>query len=123
MDLRFHVLYSLPKFIETEVKPMVLKGSIENFEMDTIRRERCENALYEILDANEEVLYVGVGNIRINLRQHLPDGWFPLVEAKYYRKYGTGDKSLLELRKKTLIDDYTEILGHLPKYNEKEIRY
>ena len=101
---------------------MVLIGTIARFEMDTIRKEGFEKALYEVLDANEEVLYVGVGNIRINLRQHLPDGWFPLDEARYYRKFGSGDPSLLEERKKSLIDDYTEILGHLPKYNEKERR-
>jgi len=101
---------------------MVLIGNITRFDLANIRREPLENALYEILDGNEEVLYVGAGNIRINLRQHLPDGWFPLDEARYYRKFGGGDRSLLAERKKSLIDDYTQILGHIPKYNEKEIR-
>ncbi|MBN1390091.1 MAG: hypothetical protein JXA22_05555 [Candidatus Thermoplasmatota archaeon] len=101
---------------------MEKKGDKERLDMDSIRNEPFENVLYEILDGNEEVLYVGVGNIRINLRQHLPDGWFPLEEAAYYRKYGAGEPTLLLERKRSLIDDHTEILGHLPKYNEKEIR-
>ena len=101
---------------------MVLIGEIERFEKNRIKREGFERMLYEVLDGNEEVLYVGVGNIRINLMQHLPEGWFPLPEAKYYRKFSKGDLSLLMERKNSLIDDYTEILGHIPKYNEKEKR-
>lgn len=101
---------------------MVLIGEIERFDRNRIRREGFERMLYEILDGNEEVLYVGVGNIRINLMQHLPDGWFPLPEAKYYRKFSKGEPELLMERKDSLIEDYTEILGHVPKYNEKETR-
>ena len=105
-----------------EVDTMVLIGAIERFDRDRVKRENFEKVLYEVLDGNEEVLYVGVGNIRINLMQHMPEGWFPLPEAKYYRKFATGEHSLLVERKKSLIDDYTEILGHPPKYNEKEMR-
>ena len=101
---------------------MVLIGEIERFDKDRIKRENFEKVLYEVLDGNEEVLYVGVGNIRINLMQHLPDGWFPLPEAKYYRKFSRGEHSLLMERKNSLISDYTEILGHAPKYNEREAR-
>lgn len=101
---------------------MVLIGEIERFDRNRIRREGFERVLYEVLDGNEEVLYVGVGNIRINLMQHLPDGWFPLPEAKYYRKFSKGEPSLLMERKQSLLEDYTEILGHVPKYNEKEMR-
>ncbi len=109
-------------YFSIEVDSMVLIGTITRFDLASIRREPLENALYEVLDGNEEVLYVGAGNLRINLRQHLPDGWFPLEEAKYYRKFGGGDPTLLADRKKSLIADYTQILGHMPKYNEKEIR-
>lgn len=101
---------------------MVLKGEVSRMDMESISRESFENVLYEVLDGNEEVLYVGCGNIRINLRQHLPDGWFPLEEARYYRKFAPCDPNLLQNRKKSLVEDYTDILGHPPKYNEKERR-
>jgi len=100
---------------------MVLIGSVRSFTKDSVNREIYGKRIYEILGDNEEVLYVGVGNAKVNLKQHLPDGWFPIPEGKYYRIFeGCEDDSLLNSRKRSLISDYEEILGDRPKYNKKE---
>lgn len=90
----------------------------------SIRGEKGGIGIYEVIGVDGEVLYVGKGNLRINLKQHLPSGWFPINEGRYYRRRMIPENMSMEDYINGLISEYERECGKLPKYNrdcEKEI--
>jgi hypothetical protein len=91
--------------------------SVKTFDRDEVLREAERLTLYEVLDDAREVLYVGVGPLKLMLKEHLPDGVFPLDEARYYRTFNGDDPDLILTRRRELLEDYVELRGRPPKYN------
>ncbi|MDG6225900.1 MAG: hypothetical protein QCI82_10355 [Candidatus Thermoplasmatota archaeon] len=90
---------------------------VKNFDTVEVLLEGEKLSLYEVLDDSREVLYVGVGPLKLMLKEHLPDGVFPLREARYYRTFTDTDPDRLNERRRFLIDDYVDLRGKPPKYN------
>ena len=84
---------------------------------ELISSETDRIGIYEILDRNKRVLYIGEGPIRSMLKEHDAGGVFPLIEGKYYRTFTTINPELISDMKRKLIDDYVEICGEAPRYN------
>lgn len=85
---------------------------------NTLESEENSIALYEMLSESDDVLYVGVGPLRSMLEEHLPDGVFPMPEAKTYRKFTAGEGLDLEKQRSMLLKDMEDICGSKPKYNK-----
>jgi hypothetical protein len=96
-----------------------MSGSVEKRDLRYLRKEVEDNDLrvYEILSADEEVLYIGAGPLRSMLEEHLPEGVFPLPEARFYRSFTTANGSDIESTRKSLLEDFEIICGRRPKYN------
>jgi hypothetical protein len=96
---------------------MTEKKPIKPFDRSEVLREAERLTLYEVLDDSREVLYVGVGPLRLMLKEHLPEGVFPLQEARFYRTFNGDDPDLILSRRKELLEDYMDLRGRPPKYN------
>ncbi len=90
---------------------------VKDFERDIIVEEEKGLGLYEVLDNDLDVLYVGAGPLQPMLSQHFPEGNFPIPGARYYRTFSSGSSGDVEIRRKSLIEDYNLILGTPPRYN------
>ncbi len=95
-------------------------ANIKVLDRSFVNSEVNDLGLYEILDDDQDVLYVGSGPLRSTLSEHLPGGEMEMDGARYYRTYGCSDGRTIEVRKRSLISDYEYILGVLPKYNGKK---
>ena len=89
---------------------------------DSIANEAKGLGLYEVLDNDGDVLYVGAGPLQNMLSQHLQGGSFPIPGARFYRTFSIGGTMEVEERRKSLIEDYVDILGAPPKYNRTRIK-
>lgn len=96
---------------------MMEEEYIRSLDPFSIKREKGGIRLYEVLGCEGEVLYIGIGNLRVNLPQHLPTGWFPINEGRYYRRREIPPDQTLEMTKNGLISEYERENGTLPKYN------
>jgi hypothetical protein len=96
---------------------MSQKKPLKAFNRDEVLAEAERLTLYEILDEGREVLYVGAGPLKLMLREHLPEGVFPVDEARFYRTFVGDDPDQILDRRRELIDDYMELRGRPPKYN------
>ncbi|MEA3558826.1 MAG: hypothetical protein U9R75_06180 [Candidatus Thermoplasmatota archaeon] len=97
-------------------------GMIKSLNDLSIRLEQCGMGLYEVIGLDGEVLYVGVGNLRFNLHQHLPNGWFPINEGRYYRRKEIPPGEPLDQCLESLLSEYERENGSAPKYNRNFIR-
>lgn len=91
--------------------------SLKTFNREEVLKEAQKLALYEVLDEGKEVLYVGAGPLGLMLREHLPEGVFPLNEARFYRTFVGDEPDTILNRRRELIGDYAELRGRPPKYN------
>jgi hypothetical protein len=82
-----------------------------------ISSESDRIGLYEILDQERKVLYIGEGPLRSMLKEHERDGVFPLSEGRYYRTFTMINPERITEMKRKLLDDYVEICGEPPRYN------
>jgi hypothetical protein len=89
----------------------------KDLEQGVIQTEENRVGIYEIL-TEDEVLYIGTGPIRSMLREHLEGGVFPIPGAKFYRTFSIGDPEKISEMKQVLLEDYREIIGEIPKYNQ-----
>jgi len=96
---------------------MMEKKPVKAFDREEVTKEAERLTLYEVLDEGKEVLYVGAGPLKLMLREHLPEGVFPLTEARFYRTFVGDDPDQILERRRELIDDYVEFRGRPPKYN------
>jgi hypothetical protein len=94
---------------ENDVKKLLRKDSLD--------AEVNEIMLYEVLSAQDDILYVGAGPLKSMLSEHLDEGVFPMPDASYYRIYRTLPGCDMEKRRRSLIEDHEEITGRKPKYN------
>ncbi|MCU0798061.1 MAG: hypothetical protein MUC62_00110 [Candidatus Thermoplasmatota archaeon] len=99
---------------------MVGSKLVKDFERDIIVEEEKGLGLYEVLDNDLDVLYVGAGPLQPMLSQHFPEGNFPIQGARYYRTFSSGSYEDVEIRRKSLIEDYNLILGMPPRYNRSQ---
>ncbi|MFW3146986.1 MAG: hypothetical protein ACMUIE_09265 [Thermoplasmatota archaeon] len=97
---------------------MLLIGTVTPFTRTSVELEESRMTIYEMLGEDGEVLFIGIGNIKYNLRQHLPGGWFPLMGAKYYRTFKNLDSENLETLRNNLIKDHVDIIGRPPRFNQ-----
>ena len=93
------------------------EGIARSLDPFSIRRENGGIGIYEVLGCDGELLYVGLGNLRFNLKQHLPSGWFPINEGRFYRKRPLPDDMSAKECIKGLISRYERESGKAPKYN------
>jgi hypothetical protein len=100
---------------------MNTQRTVKDFQRNTIVNEVKGLGLYEVLDNDGDVLYIGAGPLQTMLSQHLNDGGFPIPGARYYRTFSIGGPMEVEERRKSLIEDYIDILGAPPRYNRTRI--
>ncbi|AHF80686.1 DUF7508 domain-containing protein [Thermococcus paralvinellae] len=75
--------------------------------------------VYELVDKEGNVLYIGVGNLTDALLTHLPSGSDPIIGASYFSYEVTENIDKAEKMQKSLLDDYLRKYGELPRFNRK----
>ena len=73
--------------------------------------------VYELGDANKEIVYVGSGKVKSKLLCHLEKKECPL--ARYYRLIIVGIEEACKSKELEILQEYRESMGRLPLYNEK----
>jgi hypothetical protein len=76
--------------------------------------------VYELGDADKEIVYVGSGKVKDRLLRHLEKNECPL--ARYYRLLIVGAEEFCNSKESEIIQEYRERKGRPPLYNEKKIR-
>ena len=74
--------------------------------------------VYELGDANEEIVYIGSGKVKSRLLYHLEKKECPL--ARYYRLIIVGVEESCKSKELEILQEYRESMGRLPMYNERD---
>ncbi|OGD55503.1 hypothetical protein A3K78_11350 [Candidatus Bathyarchaeota archaeon RBG_13_52_12] len=76
--------------------------------------------VYELGDADKEIVYVGSGKVKDRLLCHLENKECPL--ARYYRLLIVGAEESCNSMESEIVQEYRERKGRPPLYNEKKTR-
>ncbi|MBK8024773.1 MAG: GIY-YIG nuclease family protein [Chloroflexi bacterium] len=113
------------------IKPIVLKNATHKLalqlEAPTWTREEFSQAgrqnvppgakgVYQLLDANEQVLRIGEGAINSRIGQHLKNSEF-ISAVRYFRYYSLADKEEMQIFEQVLLANYEMSAGKLPVLN------
>jgi len=88
------------------------------FTKDNIFRETDNFGIYE-LGNDDDILYIGEGQVYSRLMSHFPTGSEPVVGASYYRVEYTGGKLRAEQRQNAELASYERTHGRLPRFNHR----
>ncbi len=81
--------------------------------------EHDSNGVYEILDRNEDILYIGQGLVLTRVMSHFPDGTEPIDGARFYRVEYVDSKEKAEKRQKDELDSYYSKHEKYPPFNKQ----
>jgi len=82
-----------------------------------VRLERDEYGVYELLDLNDNVIYIGYGKIKSSLLEHFADGSRPILDAKSFSVEYTWEEPRAISRYKEEIAKYHKKHGKNPIFN------
>ena len=87
------------------------------FAKSVVVLERDEYGVYELLDSNGIILYIGHGKIMTSLLQHLENGTYPITGARGFSVEYTWDRIKSETRHREELARYYKEYGAYPRFN------
>jgi hypothetical protein len=97
--------------------PLAIKWSY--FNKDNVTREKDNFGVYE-LGNDDDILYIGEGQVYTRLMSHFPNSREPVVGASYYRVEYTGGKQRAIQRQNAELEAYKRKNGRHPKFNYRK---
>ena len=94
-----------------------LGSNIWIFTKSVAELERDDFGVYELLDASQDVIYIGWGKIRCLLIEHFADGDNPIPSTKWFSTEYVWDESKANGRYKEEMKKYHKNHGIYPKFN------
>lgn len=95
---------------------MPIRKKWSSYNVDALRRIPNTLGIYELADNSGTILYIGEGNIRERLADHLT-GEDKKVGAGQFRYEETKSKTRAQQRERSELRKYEKKHGRLPKYN------
>ena len=96
---------------------MPLGTNIWIFTKSVANLERDDFGVYELLDASQDVIYIGWGKVLCLLVEHFEDGTRPITGAKWFSVKYTWDESKANALYDEEIKKYHRNHGRYPKFN------
>ncbi len=96
---------------------MPLGSNFWIFTKSVVDLERDDYGIYELLDASNNIVYIGFGMVRCLLLEHFPDGPLPITGAKWFSVEYTWDESRARKKYDAELSKYYEKYGKYPRFN------
>jgi hypothetical protein len=97
--------------------PLAIRWS--HFTKDNLSRETDNFGVYE-LGNDDDILYIGEGQVYTRLMSHFSTGSQPVVGASYYRVEYTGSKLRATQRQNAELGSYKRKYGRYPPFNQRK---
>lgn len=82
--------------------------------------ERDEHGVYELGNRGTgKTFYFGSGLVLSSLLEHFPGGSAPVPPTSGYRVTYVGDEEEARKRQRSLLQEFHDQWGHLPRFNEE----
>lgn len=82
--------------------------------------ERDDPGVYELGNrGTDETFYFGSGPVLSSLLEHFPDGSSPVPPTSGYRVVYLEDEEEARERQRSLLEEFHEQWGHLPRFNDE----
>jgi len=82
-----------------------------------VSTDKDDFGVYELIDGDEYVIYIGSGQVKTRLLDHLNKKEFPMAEQ--YRVEYCVTETECRIREQQLLQAYKNAHGKLPMYNER----
>lgn len=98
-----------------------MRTKIWLFRKSIVDLERDDYGVYELLDNDDKIIYMGCGKIRCSLLKHFADGKNPIDDAQSFSVEYTWSEEKAIKRFHEEISKYYKQNGKYPKFNKPPI--
>lgn len=98
---------------------MPISKRFSSYTKENVNLETDNFGVYELANENNEVIYIGEGQVKTRLMAHFPTGQHPIKGATKYRVEYTGSKLRCEQRERALLKEFEKANGRLPRWNKQ----
>jgi hypothetical protein len=96
---------------------MLMEFTYYPYEAKFVEKVEERWGVYTLADRSKRVLFIGKGNVRKHLYEHLPDGTVPAEGAEFFQVEYYKDKAESMDAWIEMVENYKRKHGSLPKYN------